>query len=257
MGKDENFNKLINKSNAIVNRINSIIHTQTPLPAQVEAAEIIHQIIHDEGKTIRFNLPTNQIAKSTTKGWGKKATRRRHVELNRMATSLLKNENKIKQQTKRWTKRKEQLRELRNKVLNGSIPSMVVDTACTSTVVRPEEAKHVQILQEKSTKIFHNANGTISKAENKALLHLPLREPANNAEIVPGLALNTLLSGPKLADANYIAIFTPEEVQIFDAETTRINVQGEAILRGAAPKPNCGTYRSNSNGQISTMTQLF
>ena len=109
---------------------------------------------------------------------------------------------------------------------------MVVDTACTSTVIRPEEAKHVQILQEKSTKIFHNANGTLSKADNKALLHLPLREPAKSADIVPGLTLNTLLSGPKLADANYIAIFTPEEVQIFDAETTRINVQGEAVLRG-------------------------
>jgi hypothetical protein len=150
-----------------------------------------------------------------------------------MAPSLLKNEHKIKQQSERWIKRKERLSELRHKVLNGgSIPSMVVDTACTSTVVRPEEAKHVQILHEKSTKIFHNANGTLSKADNKALLHLPLREPAKSADIVPGLALNTLLSGPKLADANYIAIFTQEEVQIFDAETAHINVQGKTVLRG-------------------------
>jgi hypothetical protein len=44
-----------------------------------------------------------------------------------------------------------------------------------------------------------------------------MREPATDADVVPGLAMNSLLSTSKLADANYVTVFTNDEVKIFDA----------------------------------------
>ena len=82
-----------------------------------------------------------------------------------------------------------------------------------------------------SGKTFFNANGTQSVAGKQAKLQLPLREPAKTADMVLGLAMNSLLSGSKLAEANYIAIFTPDKVKIFDTENTRINIDGEAVLQ--------------------------
>jgi hypothetical protein len=92
--------------------------------------------------------------------------------------------------------------------------------------------KHTHITTEPSGKIFYNANGTISPAEKVTQLNLPLRLPALRAEVVPGLALNSLLSSSKCADANYITLLTPDDVAIFDAETTRINIDGTAVLKG-------------------------
>jgi hypothetical protein len=49
----------------------------------------------------------------------------------------------------------------------------VVDSGATSTCVRAEDAAFVQVLAEdESPKRFLNANGTVSKATNKAQLKL-------------------------------------------------------------------------------------
>jgi hypothetical protein len=71
-----------------------------------------------------------------------------------------------------------------------------------------------------------NANGTTSKAGKQAVLKNDLRTSACNADIVPGLAMNSLLSTSKLANANYITVFDKDEVRIFDAELANFKVTG-------------------------------
>jgi hypothetical protein len=50
--------------------------------------------------------------------------------------------------------------------------------------------------------------------------------------IVPGIKRNSLLSIPKFINANYIAIFDKEEVNIYDTYKTSIVVSCGAILQG-------------------------
>ena len=50
--------------------------------------------------------------------------------------------------------------------------------------------------------------------------------------MVPGLASDTLLSGSKFEDADYISIYGPLEVDIYDAKTTKIIVTEKAVLKG-------------------------
>ena len=50
--------------------------------------------------------------------------------------------------------------------------------------------------------------------------------------MVPGLASDTILSGRKFVDADYISIYDPPEVNIYDAKTTRIIATEKAVLKG-------------------------
>eukprot|EP00804_Cyclotella_cryptica_P006955 CCRYP_007090-RA/>CCRYP_007090-RA protein AED:0.37 eAED:0.37 QI:0/0/0/1/0/0/2/0/205 len=59
-----------------------------------------------------------------------------------------------------------------------------------------------------------------------------MRLPATDADTVPGLAMKSLLSAGKVTDANNIAIFTKTKVNIFDAETTPVKADKQAILSG-------------------------
>jgi hypothetical protein len=69
---------------------------------------------------------------------------------------------------------------------NQRLATIVADLAATSTVIRMEDMEHVEVLKECSQKIYRNANGTISKAGNKAKLPFNMRDPATDADIVPG-----------------------------------------------------------------------
>ena len=81
-----------------------------------------------------------------------------------------------------------------------------------------------------SGKIFTLPDGTVTPASTTAKLHHQLREPARTVDMVPSLKHNSLLSGPKFADTNYITILTPSEVLIYDGENLKIQVSKEAIL---------------------------
>jgi hypothetical protein len=48
---------------------------------------------------------------------------------------------------------------------------------------------------------------------------------------MPGIECNSLLSIPKFVDANYIAIFDKDEVNIYDTNKTIITVSRSTILR--------------------------
>jgi hypothetical protein len=50
--------------------------------------------------------------------------------------------------------------------------------------------------------------------------------------IVPGIERDSLLSIPKFADANYVAIFNKDKVNIYDAKKTTIIVSSGTILQG-------------------------
>jgi hypothetical protein len=39
--------------------------------------------------------------------------------------------------------------------------------------------------------------------------------------MVPSLSMNSLMNTSKLVDADYVTVFTKEEVQVFDAETAK------------------------------------
>ena len=75
-------------------------------------------------------------------------------------------------------------------------------------------------------------NGNVEEASDMDELHHNVRHPAKDVHIVPGIERDSLLSIPKFADANYIAIFDKDEVNIYDANKTTIVVSRSAILQG-------------------------
>ncbi len=59
-----------------------------------------------------------------------------------------------------------------------------------------------------------------------------MREPARSINIVPALVENSLLSINKFAEAGYTIIYDKDEVNFYNARTTKIMVLEEAILTG-------------------------
>ena len=84
--------------------------------------------------------------------------------------------------------------------------------------------------------------GETTLASTQAKLHHKVREPARTVDMVPALKHNSLLSGPKFADANYVTILTPTEILIYDAKELIISTTKEAVLRGWRDKPS-GLWR--------------
>jgi hypothetical protein len=82
---------------------------------------------------------------------------------------------------------------------------------------------------QKSSKIFMLPNKWQHKATKKMLFWQPLRESAREMNIVPGLH-STLISIPKLADANYTTVFEKGKATIYDALTTMITADQPLIL---------------------------
>jgi hypothetical protein len=75
-------------------------------------------------------------------------------------------------------------------------------------------------------------NGQVEEANDMDELQHNVRHPAKDVHIVPDIKCDSLLSIPKFVDANYIAIFDKDEVNIYDANKTSIVVSRGAILQG-------------------------
>jgi hypothetical protein len=168
---------------------------------------------------IRWNL---QPAVKEVHNWMRRKAKKLHVELRGKAKDLLKQQRRKERMERKWEKRKNKHTE----------PSMVVDSGATSTCIRSIDATEVKVLNEQSPKTFLNANGTASRAGNKARLLYDLREPANDADMVPNLAMNSLFSTSKLADASYVTVFTKDEVKVFDTETAPFKIEGKVVMLG-------------------------
>jgi hypothetical protein len=72
-------------------------------------------------------------------------------------------------------------------------------------------------------------------------LHHKLREPARSVHIVPQVQYSLLITS-KVIKADYIAIYDKEEVNFYDAKTTKITVLEEAVLKGWRC-PEAGLWR--------------
>jgi hypothetical protein len=208
---EDNYNQVIHQLNTLLNPI--------PQAPPVTRVEDVNTIVHDNGKTIRWNLEPKV---KQVHNWMKKKAKRQHVEMRSKAKDLIVEQRKRDRQERKWAKRK----------MKHDEPSIVVDSGATSTCIRPRDAAHVQILNEQSPKVFINANGTTSRAGNKAKLLYDLRATAIEADMVPNLAMNSLLSTGKMADANYVTVFTQDEVKVFDAETAPFQMEGCMVMQG-------------------------
>jgi hypothetical protein len=63
------------------------------------------------------------------------------------------------------------------------------------------------------------------------LLH-NIQAPTRDVNIVPSLVGNSLLSTSKFTEAGYTAIYDKEEVNFYNARTTKITVLADAVLKG-------------------------
>ena len=120
--------------------------------------------------------------------------------------------------------------QLKDGVLNVSIPSSAYDTACTSNAGMIGNP-FIQTTQ-KSTKVFSVSDVHQTPGSNIAKLHHPVREPAQTVDMVPDLAGQSLLSGAKFAEAGYISVCNVDEVRFYDSRTVRIVVLEENVLKG-------------------------
>ena len=74
--------------------------------------------------------------------------------------------------------------------------------------------------------------GETRAASTQAKLFHDVCEPAKTVDMVPQLQHNSLMSGGKFADVNYITVLTPTEVLIYDGKDTHISVSNKPILKG-------------------------
>ena len=116
-------------------------------------------------------------------------------------------------------------RELRAVVLDGSVPSGISNTGATSSAGR-EGDPFIQT-NTPSNKTFHLPMGGVARASNKAK-----RDPARDVDMVPILAEHTLLSTSNFANADYVSVYDKDEVNIYDARTTKIKVSNDTVLKG-------------------------
>jgi hypothetical protein len=126
------------------------------------------------------------------------------------------------------------INELKQGVLDGSIPSAIANSGATLSVRTKRDRKRNTFIAtgRQSDKALCLPNGEVEEASNMDKFQHDMRHPAKDVHIVPGIKRNSLLSIPKFADANYVAIFDKDEVNIYDANKTTIIVSSGTILQG-------------------------
>jgi len=126
------------------------------------------------------------------------------------------------------------INELKQGVLDGSIPSAIANSGATSSIGTKRDKKRNAFMAtgRHTDKAFRMPNGDVEEASDMDELQHNVHHPAKDVHIVPGIECDSLLSIPKFADANYAAIFDKDKVNIYDANKTTIVVSRGAILQG-------------------------
>ncbi len=119
-----------------------------------------------------------------------------------------------------WARKLENRKAQRNGIL---------DTGATSGAAPAEDEEYFDNTGQKSSKIFVLPDKRQHKATKKMLLWQPLRESAREMNIIPGLH-STLISIPKLADADYTTVFKKFKANIYNVSTTTITADQPLIL---------------------------
>jgi hypothetical protein len=107
-------------------------------------------------------------------------------------------------------------------MLNGTIPSAVSDTGATSSAFLKKDPSGAT--GKLSTTVFHLPDSAIAPATTRNKLLHNVHEPACSIIIVPALVENFLLSTNKFAEAGYTIIYDKDEMNLYDARTTKITV---------------------------------
>ncbi len=122
------------------------------------------------------------------------------------------------------------INKMKEGALNGMIPSAVSDTGATLSAFLKKDPSRA--MGELSTAVFHLPNSAIAPATTRNKLLHNVREPARSVNIVPALVKKSLLSTNKFAKAGYTIIYDKDEINLYNARTTKIMVLEEAILTG-------------------------
>ena len=124
------------------------------------------------------------------------------------------------------------INELKQGVLDRSIPSAVTDSGATSSggTKNDRDRNAFVVTGRQLDKAFHMPNGKVEEASNMDELNHDVCHPAKEVHKVPGIERDSLLSIAMFADANYVAVFDKDEVSIYDANKTTIVVSHSAIL---------------------------
>jgi hypothetical protein len=124
------------------------------------------------------------------------------------------------------------INELKQGVLDRSIPSAVTDSGATSSggTKNDRDRNAFVVTGRQLDKAFHMPNGKVEEASNMDELNHDVCHPAKEVHKVPGIERDSLLSIAMFANANYVAVFDKDEVSIYDANKTTIVVSHSAIL---------------------------
>jgi hypothetical protein len=120
--------------------------------------------------------------------------------------------------------------DIRCGIMNGTIPSTVMDSGCTSNVgTEDDPCRRTGVA---SNKVFILPGGQALTSSEMATYPFNLRAPAADVHITPGITSNSLLSTGKCADADYITVFDKQQVNVYDVNDVTISVSRGALLRG-------------------------
>ena len=105
----------------------------------------------------------------------------------------------------------------------------ILDSGATSGAAPAEDEYSFEDTGQMSNKTFMLPDKRTHSATKKMLLKHNIRDAAREINIVPGLH-TTLISVPKLADANYITVFDKTTATIYDATTTKVRATEPPVL---------------------------
>jgi hypothetical protein len=111
-----------------------------------------------------------------------------------------------------------------------------MDMGATSGAAAEQDIKALENTGLPSTKVFMLPDKSKIRATQKMLLKHKLQKGAREMNVVPGLH-STLVSIPKMANADYIAVFDKHKATIYDATTTTIT----ALVNPIVVAPWCQT----------------
>ncbi len=104
-----------------------------------------------------------------------------------------------------------------------------MDTGATSGAAAKWGIKALENTGLPSTKVFMFPDKSKIRATQKMLLKHNLREGARETNVLPGLHFK-LISIPKMANSDYIAVFDKHKATIYDATATMITASANPIV---------------------------
>ncbi len=130
-----------------------------------------------------------------------------------------------------------------------------MDTGTTSGAAAEGDIEALEKTGLPSTKVFMLLDKSKIRSTQKKLPKHKLREGTREMNVVPGL-YSTLVSIPKMADSDYIAVFNKHKATINDATTTKIKHQLTPLLLHNGAKPqDSGNLTRTQQSKKHKMTQ--